>query len=121
MTWTTPTGATVPHVATVSTDPVTAGQPPTALTWTYSYNGDLLASVCPPGTATACTSYGYITNGSHAPTAVLNAAPTTYYRLDDPAGSTVAANQVPVNDLTTVDRRPPSSTRPSARPGRSPG
>jgi RHS repeat-associated protein len=107
LTWSTPTGATYPHVATVSTDPVTAGQPSTALTWTYGYNGDLLTSVCPPGTTTACTTYGYITNGSHAPTAVLNANPSSYFRLDDPASATAAANQIPVNDLTTVN--PPAA------------
>jgi hypothetical protein len=107
LTWSTPSGATHPHVATVATDPVTAGQPATALTWAYSYNGDLLAKVCPPGTSTACTSYGYITNGSYAPTSVLNADPTSYYRLDEAAGATVAANQIPVNDMTTVD--PPAA------------
>src|SRR5580698_112495 len=106
-TWSTPSGATYPHVATVSTDPVTAGQPATALTWTYGYSGDLLTSVCPPGTTTACTKYGYSTNGSHAPTAVLNADPADYYRLDDPAGTTAAANQIPVNDLTTLN--PPAT------------
>jgi RHS repeat-associated protein len=103
LTWSTPSGATYPHVAAVSTDPVTAGQPSTALTWTYGYSGDLLASVCPPGTTTVCTRYSYITSGSHAPTSVLNADPTAYYRLDDPASATAAANQIPVNDLTTLD------------------
>lgn len=103
LTWSAPGGAAYPHVAAVSTDPVTAGQPDTALTWTYGYTGDLLTAVCPPGTTTACTKYSYITNGSHAPASVLNAAPTAYYRLDDPANATTAANQVPVNDLTTID------------------
>ena len=107
LTWSTPSGASYPHVATVTTDPVTAGQPSTALTWTYGYSGDLLSSVCPPGTTTQCTAYSYITDGSHAPTAVLNANPTSYYRLDDPAGSTVAANEVPVDDLTTMN--PPAT------------
>lgn len=107
LTWSTPSGAASPHVATVSTDPVTAGQSATALTWAYSYQGDLLTSVCPPGTTTACTKYTYATNGSHAPTAVLNAGPTAYYRLDDASGTTAAANEVPVNDLTTVN--PPAT------------
>ncbi len=107
LTWSTPSGAASPHVATIAADPVTAGQPGTALTWTYGYTGDLLTSVCPPGTTSACTSYGYITNGSHAATSVLNADPTSYYRLDDPAGATAAANQMPVNDMTTVD--PPAA------------
>ena len=107
LTWTTPSGATYPHMASVSTDPVSAGQSGTAFTWTYGYSGDLLTSVCPPGTTTVCTKYAYTTNGSHAPTSVLNANPTSYYRLDDPASATVAANQIPVNDLTTMD--PPAS------------
>ena len=107
LTWSTPTGATTPHVATVATDPATAGQPATALTWTYGYTGDLLSKVCPPGTTTACTNYGYSTSGSHAPTSVMNANPTSYYRLNDAASATVAANQVPVDDLTTLD--PPTT------------
>ena len=49
VTWSTPTGAASPHVATVATDPATAGQPGTALTWTYGYSGDLLTKLCPPG------------------------------------------------------------------------
>ncbi len=105
--WATPAGATSAHVATVTTDPVTAGSPATALTWTYGYSADLLTSVCPPGTTTACTTYGYATTGSHAPTSVLNADPTSYFRLDDPAGATAAANQVPVDDLTTMN--PPAT------------
>lgn len=107
LTWSTPSGATYPHMATVSTDPATVGQSGTALTWTYSYTGDLLSAVCPPGTTTACTKYSYLTNGSHAPTAVRNANPAAYYRLDDPAGTTAAVNEVPVNDLTTVN--PPAA------------
>jgi RHS repeat-associated protein len=107
LTWTTPSGASYPHVASVATDPVTAGQPGTALTWNYSYNGDLLTSLCPPGTTTACTTYGYNTNGSHAATSVMNADPTAYYRLNDAAGATAAANQVPVDDLATLD--PPAA------------
>jgi RHS repeat-associated protein len=107
LTWGTPAGASYPHVATVTTDPVLAGQPGTALTWAYSYSGDLLTAVCPPGTVTACTRYTYITSGSHAATSVLNANPTSYLRLDDPTNATVAVNQVPVNDLTAMD--PPAA------------
>ncbi|MBV9449023.1 MAG: hypothetical protein JO345_24310, partial [Streptosporangiaceae bacterium] len=105
LTWSTPDGAAYPHVASVATDPVTAGQ--SALTWTYGYSGDLLTSVCPPGTTSACTKYGYVSNGSHAPTSVLDASPTSYYRLDEASGATVAVNQIPVNELTTMD--PPAS------------
>jgi YD repeat-containing protein len=114
VTWATPSGATYAHVASVSTDPVTAGSPGTALTWTYGYNDDLLTSVCPPGTTTACTTYSYITDGSHAATAVLNANPASYYRLNDSSGSAAAANQIPVNDLDTVN---PPATEMNTTPG----
>jgi RHS repeat-associated protein len=106
-TWSTPSGASYAHVATVSTDPVTAGESATALTWTYGYTGDLLTEVCPAGTTTACTKYSYITDGSHAATAVLNSSPTAYYRLDDGSGTTAAANEIPVDDLSTVN--PPAT------------
>ncbi|HXS63847.1 MAG TPA: DUF6531 domain-containing protein [Streptosporangiaceae bacterium] len=114
LTWSTPTGATVPHVATVATDPSTAGQPSKALTWTYGYSGDLLTSVCPPGTTTACTAYAYNTSDSHAATSVRNANPTSYFRLNDAAGATAATNQVPVDDLTTMD---PPATEMNTTPG----
>jgi RHS repeat-associated protein len=107
LTWATPSGAAHPHVATVATDPVSPGQSGTALTWTYSYSGDLLSSACPPGTTTACTSYGYITNASHAATAVMNTNPGAYYRLNDAPGAVAAANVEPVNELTTLD--PPAT------------
>jgi RHS repeat-associated protein len=113
-TWSTPSGASYPHVASVSSDPVTAGQSGTALTWTYGYTGDLLTSVCSPISTTQCTTYSYITDGSHAPTSVMNADPTSYYRLDDPSGTTAAANQVPVNDLTAVN---PPATEMNTTPG----
>jgi RHS repeat-associated protein len=86
LTWTTPAGATVPHVATVVTDPVNPGDPASALTWTYTYDGDLLTKVCPPTSATACTTYGYGTN-SRFPSAVDNAGPRSYWRLGDAAGA----------------------------------
>ena len=117
LTWSTPSGASNPHVATVATDPVTKDQQTTALTWTYGYNGDLLTSVCEPvpsGATPLCTTYGYNSNGSHAPTAVLNSNPSSYFRLDDPAGATAAANDVPVNDLTTVN---PPATEINTTPG----
>ena len=59
--------------------------------------------MCPPGTSTACTTYQYITNGSHAATAVLNSIPIQLLPARRPAGATAAANEVPVDDLTTVD------------------
>ncbi|MGH3224021.1 MAG: LamG-like jellyroll fold domain-containing protein, partial [Streptosporangiaceae bacterium] len=93
-TWSTPTGAEYPHVATVSTNDVVAGNSSTALTWTYGYTGDELTSVCSPGGH--CTSYSY-TTGSDYPAAVLDTDPHSYWRLDESSG-TVAASSELVNE-----------------------
>ncbi|HVB44807.1 MAG TPA: LamG-like jellyroll fold domain-containing protein [Streptosporangiaceae bacterium] len=97
-TWSTPSGAQYPHVASVSTDPATAGQPSTALTWTYGYSGDSLTSVCPPTSPANCTGYTYAT-GSHFPTAVLDAGPAAYWRLDEASGTTAGDSVLPNEDL----------------------
>ncbi|HLJ98656.1 MAG TPA: RHS repeat-associated core domain-containing protein, partial [Streptosporangiaceae bacterium] len=114
LTWSTPSGAAHPHVASVSTDPVTAGNPATALTWNYGYSGDLLSSVCPPGTTTACTSYQYASGASHAAPSVMNTNPGAYYRLNDVSGAAAAANLMPVDELTTLD---PPATEMNTTPG----
>ncbi len=77
------------HVATVSTDPVNGS----ALTWNYTYSGDLLTKVCAPGSV--CTTYDY-TTGSHYRSAVLDDRPEAYYRVGDDSG-TAAASQIAVN------------------------
>ncbi len=104
LTWSTPSGATAPHVSAVATDAATPGDASTVATWTYAYAGDRLSTVCPPTSATACTSYGY-TNGSHYPTAVLDAGPLAYWRLGESSGSTatdaVLANQGAMNATYT--------------------
>ncbi|WP_199444337.1 polymorphic toxin-type HINT domain-containing protein [Umezawaea beigongshangensis] len=74
------------HVAEVSTDPVDGA----ALTWKYTYDGDLLTSVCNP--KGECTRYGH-TAGSHYRSTVLDANPASYWRLGEPTGD-VAASQV---------------------------
>ncbi|HEV2372371.1 MAG TPA: LamG-like jellyroll fold domain-containing protein [Streptosporangiaceae bacterium] len=94
--WTTPAGAQSPHVTSVTTDPATPGDATTALTWAYTYNGDELSGVCPPTSPTACTQYSY-TTGSHFPTAVLDAGPAAYWRLNEASG-TVAADSVAANE-----------------------
>ncbi|WP_330186416.1 LamG-like jellyroll fold domain-containing protein [Dactylosporangium sp. AC04546] len=86
LTWSTPAGATAPHVASVSTD----GDAATAQTWQYGYSGDLLTKVCPPTSATACTTYTYGT-GSLYPTTVMNADPRSYWRLAEAAGDQAAS------------------------------
>ncbi|MEV6971773.1 LamG-like jellyroll fold domain-containing protein, partial [Hamadaea sp. NPDC051192] len=93
LTWSTPVGASKPHVATVYTDPATAGDASTVATWVYAYSGDQLTKVCPPTDATHCTVYEYGT-GSQYPTALLDAGPHSYWRLSEPAGSVKAASDV---------------------------
>ncbi|WP_330186108.1 LamG-like jellyroll fold domain-containing protein [Dactylosporangium sp. AC04546] len=86
LTWSTPAGATAAHVATVTTD----GDAATAQTWQYGYAGDLLTKVCPPTSATACTTYTYGT-GSLYPSSVLNADPQSYWRLGEASGAQAAS------------------------------
>jgi RHS repeat-associated protein len=77
------------HVASVATDPVGGTTP----TWTYTYSGDLLTSVCAPGNA--CTQYAYAA-GSHYRTGVLDAKPESYWRLGEAQG-TSAGSEIAVN------------------------
>jgi RHS repeat-associated protein len=93
-TYSTPPGAQYPHVASVSSDPATAGQPSTALTWNYNYTSDQLTSVCPPATPAQCTTYSY-TTGSHFPTAVLDTGPANYWRLGEGSGGTAVDSVLP--------------------------
>jgi len=72
------------HVATVKAD---------TLTWSYTYNGDLLTKVCAPGDV--CTGYAY-TTGSHYRGAVLDSRPESYWRLGESEG-TGAGSEVAVN------------------------
>jgi RHS repeat-associated protein len=89
-TWSTPAGATAAHVATVVTDPAVAGNPATALTWTYTYTGDLLTKVCSPVSAVKCATYAYGA-GSQYPSAVMNAGPASYWRLGESSGPTAVS------------------------------
>lgn len=87
LTWTMPNGAKYAHVASVTTDPVTAGDPSTALTWTYGYNADQLTSVCAPGSYGRCTQYSY-TLGSDFYDTVLDQDPQSYWPLSETTGTT---------------------------------
>ncbi|MEU1721185.1 RHS repeat-associated core domain-containing protein [Nonomuraea sp. NPDC005692] len=97
------------HVASVSTDPVD-GNP---LTWTYAYEGDLLVKVCPPISATACTTYQYGT-GSRYKSVVTDSGPKYYYRLNEgetrtgtvvasAAGWNITEQQAKLNGTTPAD------------------
>ncbi|MFC3502244.1 LamG-like jellyroll fold domain-containing protein [Micromonospora krabiensis] len=77
------------HITSVATDPVNGE----ALTWNYTYNGDLLTKVCGPDGG--CTGYDYAA-GSHYRTAVLDAKPDSYYHLGESEG-TSAASDVAIN------------------------
>ncbi|RSM95813.1 hypothetical protein DMB42_48870 [Nonomuraea sp. WAC 01424] len=100
------------HVASVSTDPVNG----TPLTWTYTYEADLLVKVCPPTSATACTTYTYDT-ASRYKSVVIDSEPEYYYRLneaDTRTGTVVASaaswniteEQAKLNGSTPADLGP---------------
>ncbi|MFI7385966.1 LamG-like jellyroll fold domain-containing protein [Streptomyces sp. NPDC049813] len=98
LTWNTPSGASAAHVATVVTDPVTAGDASSAQTWTYGYTGDQLTTVCSPRSATQCTTYGY-TSGSQYRNAALDLDPHGLWPLADASG-TRAKDAVLANEGT---------------------
>ncbi|SFQ99982.1 RHS repeat-associated core domain-containing protein [Lentzea waywayandensis] len=77
------------HVTKLDTDPVGGA----ALSWAYSYTGDLLTKVCGP--TPGCTNYEY-SAGSHYRSAVLDSRPESYWRLGEDEG-TAAASEVAVN------------------------
>ncbi|WP_441246619.1 LamG-like jellyroll fold domain-containing protein [Kitasatospora sp. McL0602] len=118
------------HVAVVVTDAVTS-DPASALTWTYTYspsNADELDQVLAPPTGgnstSAPTIYSY-SAGSHLRSALLDSAPTSYWRLAGGGGPValdeVASNQGTANGTysdhgANADSGPvaPGSTAPSS-------
>jgi RHS repeat-associated protein len=96
LTWSTPTGASAPHVSTVTTDRANPSDPSTAYTWSYGYTGDALTSVCPPTSPTQCYGYSY-TTGSSYPMVVRNAAAHSYWRLGEASGT--AAKSAVVDNM----------------------
>ncbi|MFJ7159803.1 LamG-like jellyroll fold domain-containing protein [Streptomyces sp. NPDC101118] len=79
------------HVSSVSTDAAGPGAQP--LVWSYTYDSDRLAKVCPPASTTACTTYAY-TAGSHYRSLVQDAGPIGYWRLNETEGSDAASEAV---------------------------
>lgn len=77
------------HVTAVTTDPPSGGA--AAPTWSYSYTGDLLTSVCAPDAGTACTHYSY-GQGSHYRSVVTDDNPKGYWRFGEAAGAGTAAS-----------------------------
>lgn len=98
---TTSTGASIAvgHIISVSTWTLATGD---INSWTYGYDAaNNLTSVCPPTSATACTHYTYTvgaSSGSHFTSMVSDSNPSAYWRLNDPVGSTTAADSVAVNE-----------------------
>ncbi|MEV1005623.1 RHS repeat-associated core domain-containing protein [Nonomuraea sp. NPDC050202] len=68
------------HITSVTTDPVDGK----ALTWTYTYDGDVLTQVCNP--AQECTTYGH-DPGSLYRSTVLDSDPYAYWRLGEATGN----------------------------------
>ncbi|MFI6706607.1 LamG-like jellyroll fold domain-containing protein [Nonomuraea sp. NPDC050478] len=66
------------RVASVSTDPVDG----VSATWTYTYSGDTLTSVCAPVAAPNCATYSY-QDGSRYRGLVRDSDPVGYWRLGD--------------------------------------
>ena len=97
------------HVASVSTGAVSSTNT-SPLTWNYTYNTsgtapDELDQVCAPptggNTAPSCTQYTYTSgasSGSHYRTTVMDAAPSSYWRLGEAPGTDTAASQVTANE-----------------------
>ncbi|WP_234439433.1 LamG-like jellyroll fold domain-containing protein [Streptomyces wedmorensis] len=79
------------HVVAAETNEVNGAD--SRLKWTYTYEGDSLIKVCPPSSATACTSYTYEA-GSQYRSVVLDASPAGYWRLHEADGED-AASDVP--------------------------
>ncbi|HEX6682259.1 MAG TPA: LamG-like jellyroll fold domain-containing protein [Candidatus Limnocylindrales bacterium] len=94
-TWSTPAGSNYPHIATVKTDPVVAGDAASALTWSYTYDNDNLTKVCDP-TVTACTAYSYTWISQHA-NAMQNLGPYSYWRLNEAPGEAMARSSMQAN------------------------
>ncbi|GAA2332444.1 LamG-like jellyroll fold domain-containing protein [Dactylosporangium salmoneum] len=94
-----PPGVTA-RVATVTTDPATAGDPSTALTWSYTYDANgQLQKVCPPTSSTQCQTYTYGAASLYQ-SAVMNFGPRAYWRLGDAPGATSASSEVIENQGT---------------------
>ncbi|MEV4627811.1 LamG-like jellyroll fold domain-containing protein [Micromonospora sp. NPDC049523] len=103
-TWSTPAGSAYPHVAQVATNPVVPTDPGTVDTWTYGYGpDDQLTSVCPPASASQCTTYQQDSTSQYANT-VLNVGPSSYWPLDEAPGVSVAGSKVLANAGTDNGR-----------------
>ena len=95
-------GWTGSHVTSVTSSAIDANTP--GLTWSYTYTGDRLTTVCPPASTTKCTVYEY-TSGAVYRSGVLNAGPTSYWRLGESEGSVAASEAVSRTGLNDAVHR----------------
>ncbi|MFJ9121900.1 LamG-like jellyroll fold domain-containing protein [Streptomyces sp. NPDC102394] len=95
-------GWTGSHVTTVTTSAIDANT--AGLTWSYTYTGDQLTTVCPPSSTTKCTVYEYA-SGSVYRSGVLDASPTSYWRLGESEGSVAASEAVSRTGLNDAVHR----------------
>lgn len=95
-------GWTGGHVTSVTTSAIDASTP--GLTWSYTYTGDQLMTVCPPTSTTKCTRYEY-GSGSVYRSGVLDAAPTSYWRLGESEGSAAGSEAVSRTGLNDAVHR----------------
>ncbi|WP_051366930.1 LamG-like jellyroll fold domain-containing protein [Hamadaea tsunoensis] len=97
LTWTTPVAPATAHIASVATDALTTNDP---YVWNYSYTGDQLTTVCPPGTTVDCTRYGYSPNpSSQFRNQVTDEGAVSYWPLAETSGTTAYSTSL-VNEGT---------------------
>ncbi|MFF8607691.1 LamG-like jellyroll fold domain-containing protein [Streptomyces sp. NPDC015346] len=104
------------HITAVTTSAVSPSVP--GLTWTYTYSGDQLTKVCPPSSATACTTYAY-EDGSVYRSMVLDQNPVSYWRLGETQGPTGISQAPSRNGLEEIFHRDVQLGQPGAIAGTS--
>ena len=113
LTWSTPSGAAYPHVASVVTDDATAGNSSTAITWNYHYSGDDLSAACPPASTDRRAPPTATRPGRTTRPRCWTPGRTSYWRLDETSGA--ARRQLGAGQR---GRRQRHLHRGDARPGR---
>ncbi|GAA2904200.1 hypothetical protein Acy02nite_85600 [Actinoplanes cyaneus] len=81
-------------VAYVATDPAEPGNWDSVNTWKYEYTGNSLTKVCPPNNWGECNTYQYNASGSLFSTAMVNARPHSYWRLNESTGTTATSSML---------------------------
>ncbi|GIH03514.1 hypothetical protein Rhe02_15810 [Rhizocola hellebori] len=87
-------------VSSVATDRADVNDATSVSTWTYTYTGSRLTSVCRPAAQAECTQYKYGTDGLF-PAALLATTPHTYLKLNETTGTTAASSVTGNPDTAT--------------------